>query len=81
MTKTHPENQHKRRTAHDLPVAFGNATCNWVFLFDNRVEIMQTSQSDEEDVKESVPTEDVIEVVDGVLQGQEISFDIEQDHV
>jgi hypothetical protein len=42
---------------------------------------MQTSQSDEEDVKESVPTEDVIEVVDGVLQGQEISFDIEQDHV
>jgi hypothetical protein len=57
-----------------LPVAFGNATCEAVFLFDNRVEEIQASHSDEEDVKESVPAEDVIEEVDSVLQGQEISF-------
>jgi hypothetical protein len=81
MTKTHPENQDKSRTAHDLPDAFGNATCEAVFLFDNRVEEVQASQSIKEDVKKSVPAENVIEEVDSVLQGQEISFDVEKDYV
>jgi hypothetical protein len=81
MITTHPENQHERVTTNDLPVAFKNVPFEVVFPFDNRTEEIQGSQSDEEDVEENVPTEDVIEKIDSVLEGEETSFDVEQDRV
>jgi hypothetical protein len=58
MITTHPENQHERVTTNDLPVECKNVPFGVVFTFDNRIEEIQGSQSDEEDVEESVPTED-----------------------
>jgi hypothetical protein len=72
----YPVKERIRHTSRRLPIVFGNVvTPHVVFSSDGSFDVNQTSQSAEKNAQEDVPTEDVVEKIDSVLEGEETSFD------